>query len=134
MLIQFNRIWAHFTFGSANFLLTAFSLISFLQWVLSPKYFKFPFPITLTMIHMGFSGAVAILLVRVFKVWFACFNFLLMYPPSYNFRTNFRKWFRFFSIKNYVIPSFLLCLENTTYFLWWYWCQVVQPVKMTFQM
>ncbi|KAG5555397.1 hypothetical protein RHGRI_012815 [Rhododendron griersonianum] len=37
-------------------------------WVLSPKYFNFPFPITLTMIHMGFSGAVAFLLVRVFKV------------------------------------------------------------------
>ncbi|KAK6930352.1 Sugar phosphate transporter domain [Dillenia turbinata] len=38
-----------------------------LQWVLSPKYFNFPFPITLTMIHMGFSGAVAICLIRVFK-------------------------------------------------------------------
>ena len=39
-----------------------------LQWVLSPKYFDFPFPITLTMIHMGFSGAVAFFLIRVFKV------------------------------------------------------------------
>jgi hypothetical protein len=39
-----------------------------LQWVLSPKYFNFPLPITLTMIHMGFSGAVAFMLVRVFKV------------------------------------------------------------------
>ena len=39
-----------------------------LQWVLSPNYFNFPFPITLTMIHMGFSGVVAFLLVRVFKV------------------------------------------------------------------
>lgn len=38
------------------------------QWVLSPKYFNFPFPITLTMIHMGFSGAVAFLLIRIFKV------------------------------------------------------------------
>ncbi|KAK4478364.1 hypothetical protein RD792_017654, partial [Penstemon davidsonii] len=37
-------------------------------WVLSPKYFNFPFPITLTMIHMGFSGAVAFFLIRVFKV------------------------------------------------------------------
>ncbi|THG02247.1 hypothetical protein TEA_004592 [Camellia sinensis var. sinensis] len=36
-------------------------------WVLSPKYFNFPFPITLTMIHMGFSGVVAFFLVRVFK-------------------------------------------------------------------
>ena len=38
--------------------------------MLSPKYFNFPLPITLTMIHMGFSGAVAFFLVRVFKVWF----------------------------------------------------------------
>ncbi|KAL0376999.1 UNVERIFIED_CONTAM: putative sugar phosphate/phosphate translocator [Sesamum calycinum] len=37
-------------------------------WVLSPKYFNFPFPITLTMIHMGFSGLVAFFLIRVFKV------------------------------------------------------------------
>ncbi|CAA6658661.1 unnamed protein product [Spirodela intermedia] len=43
-------------------------LYTFLSWVLSPKYFNFPFPITLTMIHMGFSGVVAFLLVRVFKV------------------------------------------------------------------
>ncbi|XP_039019870.1 probable sugar phosphate/phosphate translocator At1g48230 [Hibiscus syriacus] len=39
-----------------------------LQWVLSPKYFNFPFPMTLTMIHMAFSGIVAFFLVRVFKV------------------------------------------------------------------
>nr|XP_029119005.1 probable sugar phosphate/phosphate translocator At3g17430 isoform X2 [Elaeis guineensis] len=43
-------------------------VILYNKWVLSPKYFKFPFPITLTMIHMGFSGVVAFLLVRVFKV------------------------------------------------------------------
>jgi len=50
-----------------------------LQWVLSPKYFKFPFPITLTMIHMAFSGIVTFFLVRVFKVGFsATFSFILM--------------------------------------------------------
>lgn len=38
------------------------------QWVLSVKYFNFPFPITLTMIHMGFSGVAAFFLVHVFKV------------------------------------------------------------------
>ncbi|XP_042405298.1 probable sugar phosphate/phosphate translocator At3g17430 isoform X2 [Zingiber officinale] len=43
-------------------------VILYNKWVLSPKYFKFPFPITLTMIHMGFSGVVAFFLVRVFKV------------------------------------------------------------------
>lgn len=43
-------------------------VILYNKWVLSPKYFNFPFPITLTMIHMGFSGAVAFLLIRIFKV------------------------------------------------------------------
>ncbi|CAD5171841.1 unnamed protein product [Musa acuminata subsp. malaccensis] len=43
-------------------------VILYNKWVLSPKHFKFPFPITLTMIHMGFSGVVAFILVRVFKV------------------------------------------------------------------
>lgn len=43
-------------------------VILYNKWVLSPKYFKFPFPITLTMIHMGFSGLVAFFLIRVFKV------------------------------------------------------------------
>ncbi|XP_078429550.1 putative sugar phosphate/phosphate translocator At3g17430 [Wolffia australiana] len=43
-------------------------VILYNKWVLSPNYFNFPLPITLTMIHMGFSGLVAFLLVRVFKV------------------------------------------------------------------
>nr|CAD1842532.1 unnamed protein product [Ananas comosus var. bracteatus] len=43
-------------------------VILYNKWVLSPKYFNFPYPITLTMIHMGFSGAIAFCLVRVFKV------------------------------------------------------------------
>lgn len=43
-------------------------VILYNKWVLSPKYFSFPFPITLTMIHMGFSGAVAFFLVRILKV------------------------------------------------------------------
>ncbi|KAI4372523.1 hypothetical protein MLD38_010743 [Melastoma candidum] len=43
-------------------------VILYNKWVLSPKYFNFPLPITLTMIHMAFSGGVAFLLVRVFKV------------------------------------------------------------------
>lgn len=43
-------------------------VILYNKWVLSPKYFNFPFPITLTMIHMGFSGVVAFFVVRVFKV------------------------------------------------------------------
>ncbi|RZC52251.1 hypothetical protein C5167_020677 [Papaver somniferum] len=43
-------------------------VILYNKWVLSPKYFNFPYPITLTMIHMGFSGLVAFILVRVLKV------------------------------------------------------------------
>ncbi|KAG5514078.1 hypothetical protein RHGRI_035473 [Rhododendron griersonianum] len=46
----------------------AITAAMFVLWVLSPKYFNFPFPITLTMIHMGFSGMVAFFLVRVLKV------------------------------------------------------------------
>ncbi|XP_065866199.1 probable sugar phosphate/phosphate translocator At1g48230 [Euphorbia lathyris] len=43
-------------------------VILYNKWVLSPKYFNFPYPITLTMIHMAFSGGVAFVIVRVFKV------------------------------------------------------------------
>ncbi|XP_061366276.1 probable sugar phosphate/phosphate translocator At3g17430 [Gastrolobium bilobum] len=43
-------------------------VILYNKWVLSTLYFNFPFPITLTMIHMAFSGAVAFLLIRVLKV------------------------------------------------------------------
>ncbi|WOH13114.1 hypothetical protein DCAR_0832623 [Daucus carota subsp. sativus] len=50
------------------YILLSSGVILFNKWVLSPKYFNFPFPITLTMIHMGFSGAVAFFLIRVFKV------------------------------------------------------------------
>ncbi|KAF5737116.1 sugar phosphate/phosphate translocator [Tripterygium wilfordii] len=50
------------------YLLLSSGVILYNKWVLSPKYFNFPFPITLTMIHMGFSGMVAFVLIRVFKV------------------------------------------------------------------
>ncbi|XAR49753.1 hypothetical protein NMG60_11033045 [Bertholletia excelsa] len=50
------------------YILLSSGVILYNKWVLSPKYFNFPFPITLTMIHMGFSGVVAFFLVRVFKV------------------------------------------------------------------
>ncbi|KAL1557208.1 putative sugar phosphate/phosphate translocator [Salvia divinorum] len=43
-------------------------VILYNKWVLSPKYFNFPLPITLTMIHMGFSAFVAFVLIRVLKV------------------------------------------------------------------
>ncbi|KAL6188383.1 hypothetical protein ACLB2K_039776 [Fragaria x ananassa] len=50
------------------YVLLSSGVILYNKWVLSPKYFNFPLPITLTMIHMGFSGLVAFFLVRVFKV------------------------------------------------------------------
>ncbi|KAK2364824.1 hypothetical protein P8452_67710 [Trifolium repens] len=43
-------------------------VILYNKWVLSTLYFNFPFPITLTMIHMAFSGGVAFVLIRVLKV------------------------------------------------------------------
>ncbi|KAK7363407.1 hypothetical protein VNO77_05550 [Canavalia gladiata] len=50
------------------YILLSSGVILYNKWVLSPKYFNFPLPITLTMIHMAFSGSVSFLLVRVFKV------------------------------------------------------------------
>ncbi|XP_048320908.1 probable sugar phosphate/phosphate translocator At3g17430 isoform X2 [Ziziphus jujuba] len=50
------------------YILLSSGVILYNKWVLSPKYFNFPLPISLTMIHMGFSGVVAFFLVRVFKV------------------------------------------------------------------
>ncbi|KAH7280374.1 hypothetical protein KP509_37G064400 [Ceratopteris richardii] len=43
-------------------------VILYNKWVLSPKHFNFPYPITLTMIHMVFCGGVAFVLVRVLKI------------------------------------------------------------------
>ncbi|XP_022760781.1 probable sugar phosphate/phosphate translocator At1g48230 [Durio zibethinus] len=50
------------------YVLLSSGVILYNKWVLSPKYFNFPFPITLTMIHMAFSGLIAFFLIRVFKI------------------------------------------------------------------
>ncbi|KAK7821486.1 probable sugar phosphate/phosphate translocator At3g17430 [Quercus suber] len=50
------------------YILLSSGVILYNKWVLSTRYFNFPYPITLTMIHMGFSGVVAFFLIRVFKV------------------------------------------------------------------
>ncbi|KAJ6980780.1 sugar phosphate/phosphate translocator [Populus alba x Populus x berolinensis] len=61
------------------YVLLSSGVILYNKWVLSPKYFNFPLPITLTMIHMGFSGAVAFFLIRVFKVQLPTLsNFVLL--------------------------------------------------------
>lgn len=59
----------HLNLGSTCFVKGYFVGLAILfQWFLSGKYFNFPYPITLTMIHMGFSGAVAFCLIRILKV------------------------------------------------------------------
>lgn len=50
------------------YILLSSGVILYNKWVLSTQYFNFPYPIMLSMIHMGFCGAVAFFLVRVLKV------------------------------------------------------------------
>ncbi|XP_021862814.1 probable sugar phosphate/phosphate translocator At2g25520 [Spinacia oleracea] len=46
----------------------SFSVIIYNKYILDKKLYNWPFPITLTMIHMSFSSVLSIILVRVFKV------------------------------------------------------------------
>ncbi|KAG2718744.1 hypothetical protein I3760_03G234400 [Carya illinoinensis] len=46
----------------------SFSVIVYNKYILDRKLYNWPFPISLTMIHMAFCSALAYLLVRVFKV------------------------------------------------------------------
>ncbi|CAM8964120.1 unnamed protein product [Rhodiola kirilowii] len=46
----------------------SFTVIVYNKYILDPKMFNWPFPISLTMIHMAFCSALAFLLVRVFKL------------------------------------------------------------------
>ncbi|KAL5795813.1 hypothetical protein ACOSQ2_000633 [Xanthoceras sorbifolium] len=50
------------------YILLSSGVILYNKWILSPSHLNFPYPITLTMIHMGFSAVVAFFLIRVFKV------------------------------------------------------------------
>ncbi|KAG0630564.1 hypothetical protein M758_1G187900 [Ceratodon purpureus] len=43
-------------------------VILYNKWVLSDRLYGFHYPISLTMMHMGFSAVVAFILVRIFKV------------------------------------------------------------------
>ncbi|CAM8982711.1 unnamed protein product [Rhodiola kirilowii] len=45
----------------------SFTVIVYNKYILDPKMFNWPFPISLTMIHMAFCSTLAFLLVRVFK-------------------------------------------------------------------
>lgn len=46
----------------------SFSVIVYNKYILDRKMYNWPFPISLTMIHMAFCSSLAYLLVRVFKV------------------------------------------------------------------
>ncbi|KAI3421359.1 uncharacterized protein J3R85_012392 [Psidium guajava] len=46
----------------------SFAVIVFNKFILDPKLYAWPFPISLTMIHMAFCSSLAYLLVRVFQV------------------------------------------------------------------
>ncbi|CAK9156207.1 unnamed protein product [Ilex paraguariensis] len=46
----------------------SFSVIVYNKYILDRKMYNWPYPISLTMIHMGFCSSLAYLLVKVFKV------------------------------------------------------------------
>ncbi|KAG6554696.1 hypothetical protein Mapa_003715 [Marchantia paleacea] len=51
----------------AIWIFLSFTVIVFNKYILDRKMYNWPFPISLTMIHMGFCSSLAFLLVRVFK-------------------------------------------------------------------
>lgn len=52
----------------ATWIFLSFSVIIFNKYILDRKMYNWPFPISLTMIHMGFCSSLAFLLVRIFKL------------------------------------------------------------------
>ncbi|XP_015698205.2 probable sugar phosphate/phosphate translocator At4g32390 [Oryza brachyantha] len=46
----------------------SFSVIVYNKYILDPKMYNWPFPVSLTMIHMAFCASLAVVLVRVFRV------------------------------------------------------------------
>uniref|UniRef100_A0A7N0TAU4 Sugar phosphate transporter domain-containing protein n=1 Tax=Kalanchoe fedtschenkoi TaxID=63787 RepID=A0A7N0TAU4_KALFE len=52
----------------AIWIFLSFTVIVYNKYILDPKMFNWPFPISLTMIHMLFCSTLAFLLVRVFNV------------------------------------------------------------------
>ncbi|XP_019192517.1 PREDICTED: probable sugar phosphate/phosphate translocator At2g25520 [Ipomoea nil] len=52
----------------AVWIFLSFTVIVYNKYILDRKLYNWPYPISLTMIHMGFCSSLAYLLVRVFKV------------------------------------------------------------------
>ena len=46
----------------------SFTVIVYNKYILDKKLYNWPFPISLTMIHMAFSSLISFLLIRVFRV------------------------------------------------------------------
>ncbi|XP_073008908.1 probable sugar phosphate/phosphate translocator At5g25400 [Typha latifolia] len=51
----------------AIWIFLSFTVIVYNKYILDPKMYDWPFPISLTMIHMGFCSSLAFLLVRVLR-------------------------------------------------------------------
>ncbi|KAJ0251885.1 sugar phosphate/phosphate translocator [Hirschfeldia incana] len=52
----------------AIWIFLSFTVIVYNKYILDKKMYNWPFPITLTMIHMAFCSSLAVLLIKVFKV------------------------------------------------------------------
>ncbi|XP_038900007.1 probable sugar phosphate/phosphate translocator At5g25400 [Benincasa hispida] len=52
----------------AIWIFLSFTVIVYNKFILDKKMYDWPFPISLTMIHMGFCASLAFLLIRVFKL------------------------------------------------------------------
>uniref|UniRef100_M4D4D9 Sugar phosphate transporter domain-containing protein n=1 Tax=Brassica campestris TaxID=3711 RepID=M4D4D9_BRACM len=52
----------------AIWIFLSFTVIAYNKYILDKKMYNWPFPITLTMIHMAFCSSLAVLLIKVFKV------------------------------------------------------------------
>lgn len=63
----FKKILLSYTYV-AIWILLSFSVIVYNKYILDPKLYNWPYPISLTMIHMSFCSALAFFAVRVFGV------------------------------------------------------------------
>ena len=52
----------------AVWIFLSFTVIVYNKYILDPKMYNWPFPISLTMVHMAFCSSLAVALVRVFRV------------------------------------------------------------------
>ncbi|WZZ18310.1 probable sugar phosphate/phosphate translocator At2g25520 [Brassica napus] len=52
----------------AIWIFLSFTVIVYNKYILDKKLYNWPYPITLTMIHMGFCSSLAIVLIKVFKI------------------------------------------------------------------